>query len=269
MEKYFVALIFAAAVFSTAQAQKNAKEAVKSAEETFASFMDAEISDIEQYCTVRGDSKAGVYISAIDGNRKLRFDGQGKSTFIKAGTHTLTLHLHGVHVKNEATGVISPAVLKTFTFEAGKAYYVYPRYFDSKTSEEKKRLAIGDEIVYELKEDPENTEAFQKKLATLKMYKNYSEANPNRFEGVYSGANKYMLNTFIASYTFEGNTMRYEGINKMIGKPLIVEGYFFYNENTIVLFSQKEFINGEEVEMFSNNHYFVWYYTLNGNELKI
>ena len=78
-----------------------------------------------------------------------------------------------------------------------------------------------------------------------------------------------MLNTFIASYTFEGNTMRYEGINKMIGKPLIVEWYFFYNENTIVLFSQKEFINGEEVEMFSNNHYFVWYYTLNGNELKI
>jgi hypothetical protein len=97
----------------------------------------------------------------------------------------------------------------------------------------------------------------------------YMEEHPAPLRGTYSGAIKYMLNTFITSYTFEDGRMRFEGKNTRIGKPLTVEGRMMYNENKIVLIPEKGTWDGQAVDSFDREPIFVWDYTLKDRTLEL
>jgi hypothetical protein len=68
-------------------------------------------------------------------------------------------------------------------------------------------------------------------------------------------------------YTIGGGRMKFEGTRGK--RPFVTEGRIMYNENTIILFPEKAVANGKDINNFSGQNPYIWYYTLDGDVLKL
>ena len=131
-----------------------------------------------------------------------------------------------------------------FDFEAGKSYLFY------------------------IKKDKENK--IDCIIEETTNYLTYQEANPNKFEGTWSGVKKVVGYHWAYHYSFEGKKLKYVYEYIRNPKPVGYEGSVVYDENTIIFIPEKTFINGKE----KNNYFylakvFTLDYTLTDNELQI
>ncbi len=171
------------------------------------------------------------------------YDGQAYVTF--AGTYVLLVPRNGSIVEVTKTGSKKFDVDSlTFTFEERKYYSI-----DSRV-------------------DKENKIEFSIKETDATAYSAYQDANPNRFDGTWSGEKKALRNIYLNQYSFDGNKMKFEGSTKLPKHTYIAEGSIMYNENTIIFIPEKASRDGKEVKDFNDAPY-VWYYTLTGNELNL
>ncbi len=240
--KAFVLTTMFVCSIGMAMAQKSAKEAIKYAESIdFDKMMDPKI-DLKQ-CSYIAEEKGNYGIMSIDGNPMLR------GGLIPSGIHMLQLHYEDFNY-NSSKSVRMISENRQFHFEAGKSYH-----FDRKKSEKY-------ELVIE--EDSDN------KIEYLRALMEYTEANPDRLNGTWNGEKKRLMNTFFIQYTLEGNKMAYEGKSKHAGmKAFVAEGRLLYNENILIMFPEKATANGKEVEHFSKEPQYIWYYTITDHVLHI
>lgn len=272
---------------STSSAKKNTAAYVESID--FDMAPPTPIGDIEKLCyiIVKEDS----YILAVDGS-----DTNNVGMVISPGFHLLTVQ-YSVSWNSRSTSADPQGRLRTqttrhenrsdliylsFTFEEGKYYYLDyeiakgAAIFDNRTIQfsitETKDPALSEEAQKGLVAYEENYQkrkaAYEANLEKIEVFQTFMEANPNRFEGVWEGEAKRLMNTFYIQYTFTGNIMTYEGKSKHAGmRTYFTEGQFFFNEDTIIFVPEKAADNGKEVK--SQKTKYIWYYTVNHNILHL
>ena len=131
-----------------------------------------------------------------------------------------------------------------FDFEAGKSYLFY------------------------IKKDKENI--IDCIIEETTNYLTYQEANPNKFEGTWSGVKKVVGYHWAYHYSFDGKKLKYVYEYVRHPKPAGYEGSVIYDENTIIFIPEKAFINGKEKNNdFYLSKVFTLDYTLTDNELQI
>ena len=103
---------------------------------------------------------------------------------------------------------------------------------------------------------------FSIKETDTNAYVAYQEANPNRFDGVWSSSEGKRKTTF----SFDGKKMKFQEQNSKT--VYIAEGSIMYNENTIIFTTEKAVEKGKAVKN-ANDMPYIWYYTLTDNVLHL
>ena len=252
---FLLTVIFTCVVGASMAQSKEAKEAIDYAEN-----IDFSIDSIDNYCYIALDK--GVYVLKIDDITRSHKDvNSGNSIILTAGIHTLTLA--AIFKGREYTCTLLIAV------ESGKYYRVgnvegtknhYEAFIEPLTDAE--ALVQGQDSIVTHKA---NIEELKKKL---KEFLAFREANPNHLDGIWKGEKKRAMNTFFMQYTIDGDKIMFEGKSKHAGmRPFVAEGSLLYSENIIIFFPEKAYNKGVEVENFSKQSRYVWYYTKTNDEL--
>jgi hypothetical protein len=281
MKKLLLTFLFAAAMISTAMAQKTSKEE-KAVIEKALSYAES-IAFVYTKFNTNGFSKATLraalknsgplaYIFYIRDESNLDALIEHKEPFVKkrwaplyttllgddlygrmscaigAGTHVLLVPQKGA-IMEKKNGVIEYEIdTLVFNFEEGKHYTI------NGSIDKDKRID------------------FSIKETDTAAYSAYQKANPNRLNGTWSGEIKRLATNSSNQYSFNGNRMKFEGDSKYSKQTFAVEGSIMYNENTIIFFPEKAAVKGKEVENFNSRQdrtVYIWYYTLADNELHL
>jgi hypothetical protein len=175
----------------------------------------------------------------------------GKAYVAFAGTYVLLVPRKGSVIEMTPGGIKKVELdTLTFNFEEGK-YYTIESRVDNETN-----LIVD----------------FSIKETDIEPYLAYQAANPDRLDGTWSGEGKYLWTTFLNQYSFDGNSMKFEGESKNPKQTFVVEGKMMYNENTIIFFPERASHKGKEIKNFNSRAdrmVYIWYYTLTDNELHI
>jgi hypothetical protein len=252
------ALLLGAAPVSIAQ--KSVKDIIQAAETLYSSDADSLPLNI---CYV-APSKGTVIYSINGVNRTI--EERWNPFMIPAGSHTLVGKKYETRDEFLQTDALISAI---FEFEEGKCYSVgFERNAENGFTQvglitDTAVLARAENAMAKYKDSIEKMRERQKE------YRTFQEANPNHLNGIWSGEKKRMMNTFLIKYTIEGGKMIFEGKNKLINRPLVVEGRFVYNENTIVFTPENVTVNGKAIDLVGNQSKFVWYYTLKNGVLHL
>jgi len=253
MKKILVLTIIFACAVSVSMAQKKAvTEAIDYAEKF--DFSDESMHD---YCYIVIEK--GLNVLKVDGVDRSRKDINGDDPIIVApGIHTLDL-----------STVIERRYYYTslrIIVESGECYIIvvvdgitdnqeahYEAYFESLTDAEM------------LVQAQSNLEKYNEKR---RDFLQFQKQNPIHLDGTWSGEKKRALNTFFMRYIIKENRIAFGGESKHARmRPFVAEGRLFYSENIVILMPEKAYNNGKEVENFSEQPKYIWYYTKTDDEL--
>jgi hypothetical protein len=237
------------------------------------------VEDFGKLCYIL--AKEDGHILAVDG-----IDRKDVWMFVKPGVHLFTVqystrstsqHRYMDPQGRWRTETITresksdPISLPFFIFEEGTYYYLDYEIEKGATIFSDRTIQFS---ITELK-DPDLLAEGQKRLteyedaykAAVKKYQTsietrnaflvFSEANPNYLEGIWNGTFTPMKPVQL---TFTGNRIKFYR-NYSIGPDLLMEGRFYFNEETIVVFFDKKPVTEKAKQ--------VWYYKLTGNTLNI
>ena len=254
--KLFVLTVIFTCVVGASMAQsKEAKEAIDYAEK-----FDFSVGSIDGYCYIALDK--GVYVLKIDDITRSRKDvNSGNSIILTAGIHTLTLAAFfkgKEYTCTLLTAVESDKYYRVGTTEDTKNHH--RAFIEPLTDAE--ALVQGQDSIATHKAN------IEKQKKKLKEFLVFQEANPNHLDGIWKGEKKRAMNTFFIQYTIDDDKIMFEGKSKHAGmRPFVAEGLMFYSENIIIFFPEKAYNKGVEVENFSKQPKYVWYYTKTNDEL--
>ena len=255
IKTFVLASIFTCVGGASMAQSKEAKEAIDYAEK-----FDFSVGSIDNYCYIALDK--GVYISRIDDIARSRKDiNNANPIIIASGIHNFVFSFNfegrdyvgnlGINVENDKCYRIG---VTDITKTSCRAFI--EALADTET------LVQGQDSIATHKD---NLEEQKKKL---KEFLAFQEANPNHLDGIWKGEKKRAMNTFFMQYTIDGDKIMFEGKSKHAGmKPFVAEGTMFYSENIIIFFPEKAYNKSVEVENFSKQPKYVWYYTKTNDEL--
>ena len=249
---------------ASAQSKEDVKRAIQDAENiSNLLYLDSDAELLQQSYLLSVDEivvsdKAGLSFSSL----KTAMIAPGTYTFgvqrksyvtmtsgSQASSGNVSIGLSASH----STPYYGKVIEADVTFEPGKCYVLeIGRNKDKSTNKDKRQLVSAVEV-----NDTDLLHNLEANRAAVAEYLAWSKANPNILEGTYKQGKREI--------TFTGSKVSITSY--IFGVKYIYEGRFWFNENTIIVYTDSRQVGKSPVHPYDRAA--VWYYTSNRGSLTI